>query len=72
MIVLHPTFHPTFVQFLTHFNDTHDYFECHEVLEDYWKEIAPNDKTIHLLHSSYYLHLCIIGVEAILVERLKQ
>lgn len=48
MIVLHPTFHPSFVHFLKEFNDTHDYFECHEILEDYWKEVAPKQK-IHPL-----------------------
>ncbi|MEI4768436.1 DUF309 domain-containing protein [Psychrobacillus sp. FJAT-51614] len=41
---MHPTFHPNFVQFLKEFNVTHDYFECHEVLEEYWKEIAPKQK----------------------------
>lgn len=41
---MHPTFHPNFVQFLKEFNDTKDYFECHEVLEDYWKEVAPRQK----------------------------
>lgn len=44
MIALHPTFHPNFVQFLKEFNDTHDYFECHELLEDYWKEVSPSSK----------------------------
>lgn len=44
MILLHPTFHPNFVQFIKEFNVTHDYFECHEVLEDYWKEVAPKQK----------------------------
>lgn len=44
MIILHPTFHPNFVQFLKEFNETTDYFECHEVLEDYWKEVAPRQK----------------------------
>ncbi|MEG0380899.1 MAG: DUF309 domain-containing protein [Kurthia sp.] len=36
--------HPYFVQFLTFFNGNKDYFECHEVLEDYWKEVAPRDR----------------------------
>ena len=44
MIVLHPTFHTSFVAFLKHFNKTFDYFECHEVLEDYWKEVSPRHK----------------------------
>jgi uncharacterized protein len=31
-----------YVQFLVHFNGDRDYFECHEILEEYWKE--SNDK----------------------------
>ncbi|MFP7297782.1 DUF309 domain-containing protein [Neobacillus niacini] len=27
-----------YIQFLVHFNGTRDYFECHEILEEYWKE----------------------------------
>ncbi|GGD64136.1 DUF309 domain-containing protein [Paenibacillus nasutitermitis] len=27
----------TYVTFLVEFNGTRDYFECHELLEDYWK-----------------------------------
>lgn len=59
MIVLHPTFHPSFVHFLKEFNDTYDYFECHELLEDYWKEIAPRQKShplaaLILLSTSMY------------------
>lgn len=44
MIVLHPTFHTSFVAFLKQFNETFDYFECHELLEDYWKEVSPRQK----------------------------
>ena len=36
--------HPLYVDFCNYFNGTQDYFECHEVLEEYWKEIAPGDK----------------------------
>lgn len=42
---MHPLFHPLFTQFMMYFNEHQDYFECHEVLEEYWKEIAPKDKT---------------------------
>jgi len=42
---MHPLFHPLFTQFITYFNVHEDYFESHEVLEEYWKEIAPKDKT---------------------------
>lgn len=42
---MHPMNHPAFVQFLTYFNGNQDFFECHEVLEDYWKEIAKKERT---------------------------
>lgn len=41
---MHPLFHPLFVEFCSYFNDQQDYFECHEVLEDYWKECAPRER----------------------------
>lgn len=41
---MHPTFHTSFVAFLKQFNETFDYFECHELLEDYWKEVSPRHK----------------------------
>lgn len=41
---MHPLFHPLFINYCIHFNGDQDYFECHEVLEEYWKEIAPGDK----------------------------
>lgn len=44
MIVLHHSFHPLYVDFCTYFNGNQDYFECHEVLEEYWKEVAPGEK----------------------------
>nr|WP_153732181.1 DUF309 domain-containing protein [Sporosarcina obsidiansis] len=34
---MHPYYHPLFLQFIVYFNDNQDYFECHEVLEEYWK-----------------------------------
>lgn len=27
-----------YIQFLIHFNGDRDYFECHEILEEYWKK----------------------------------
>lgn len=27
----------SYISFLSHFHSTRDYFECHEILEDYWK-----------------------------------
>lgn len=41
---MHPLFHPLFIDYCTFFNGNQDYFECHEVLEEYWKEIAPGKK----------------------------
>ncbi|MER2262179.1 MAG: DUF309 domain-containing protein [Psychrobacillus sp.] len=56
---MHPTFDTKFVHFITEFNETKDYFECHELLEDYWKEVAPRQKVhplaaLILLSTSMY------------------
>jgi uncharacterized protein len=32
-----------YIQFLVHFNSDRDYFECHEILEEYWKK--SNDRS---------------------------
>ena len=42
---MHPLLHPLYVDFCTYFNGNQDYFECHEVLEEYWKLCAPGEKT---------------------------
>lgn len=44
MIILHQTIEPLFVKYCTYFNGNKDYFECHEVLEELWKDVAPGDK----------------------------
>jgi uncharacterized protein len=41
---MHPYHHPLFMQFIVYFNNNQDYFECHEVLEDYWKSLPDGDK----------------------------
>ncbi|MHC8522431.1 DUF309 domain-containing protein [Rossellomorea sp. H39__3] len=42
------TQHPTpYIEFLAHFNGSRDYFECHEVLEEYWKETDPGNRDSH-------------------------
>lgn len=41
---MHPLWHPSFIDFCAYFNGNQDYFECHEVLEEYWKKIAPGNK----------------------------
>lgn len=33
-----------YIQFLVHFHGDRDYFECHEILEEYWKESSNPDK----------------------------
>ncbi|MDM5331166.1 DUF309 domain-containing protein [Neobacillus sp. CF12] len=33
-----------YIQFLVHFNGDRDYFECHEILEEYWKESTDKKK----------------------------
>ena len=42
---MHPLHHPLFIQYIIYFNKEKDYFECHEVGEEYWKSLAPKDKT---------------------------
>lgn len=36
---MHPYHDPLFCKFIVYFNENQDYFECHEVLEEYWKSI---------------------------------
>ncbi|WP_251555429.1 DUF309 domain-containing protein [Neobacillus muris] len=33
-----------YVDYLVHFHGDRDYFECHEILEDYWKKTDPGNK----------------------------
>lgn len=33
-----------YIDYLIHFHGDRDYFECHEVLEEYWKKIDPTNK----------------------------
>jgi uncharacterized protein len=33
-----------YIDYLVHFHGDRDYFECHEVLEDYWKKVDKNNK----------------------------
>lgn len=57
---MHPYFHPLFVEFLVYFNDNQDYFEGHEVLEEYWKSIPGYSKahplTAYILLSTGMYH----------------
>ncbi|GEN85002.1 hypothetical protein SLU01_33140 [Sporosarcina luteola] len=45
---MEPYKHPLFLKFIVYFNRNQDYFECHEVLEEYWKSI-PNYSKEHPL-----------------------
>ncbi|MBO8172389.1 MAG: DUF309 domain-containing protein [Bacillaceae bacterium] len=31
-----------YIHYLVHFHATRDYFECHEILEEYWKSLPPS------------------------------
>lgn len=33
-----------YVDYLIHFHGTRDYFECHEIMEEYWKEQPPKSR----------------------------
>jgi len=50
-----------YIQFLVHFHGDRDYFECHEILEEYWKQVDPKNKdsiwvSLILLAVSCYHH----------------
>lgn len=45
---MHLANHEAFHAYFYHYLVTEDYFECHEVLEELWKEVAPRNKT-HIL-----------------------
>ncbi|GGF89560.1 DUF309 domain-containing protein [Paenibacillus abyssi] len=36
-----------YLDYLIEFHVTRDYFECHEILEEYWKEQGPQDPLSH-------------------------
>ncbi|MEH7124365.1 DUF309 domain-containing protein [Bacillus sp. JJ1532] len=33
-----------YIDYLIHFHGDRDYFECHEILEEYWKRVHPKNK----------------------------
>lgn len=42
--------YPTaYIQFLIHFHTDRDYFECHEILEEYWKEESVDNRKKYLV-----------------------
>lgn len=36
-----------YLEFLMYFHGNRDYFECHEVLEEYWKHVDPKNRSSH-------------------------
>ena len=36
-----------YILYLVHFHGDRDYFECHEILEEHWKEMDPKDRMSH-------------------------
>ncbi|MEC2070722.1 DUF309 domain-containing protein [Alkalihalophilus marmarensis] len=36
-----------YLEFLIEFHATRDYFECHEILEEHWKEDPPGKRKLH-------------------------
>lgn len=47
-----------YVDYLVHFHGDRDYFECHEILEEYWKETDNGNK------SSIWVGLILLAVSA--------
>ncbi|KGX85967.1 DUF309 domain-containing protein [Pontibacillus litoralis] len=53
-----------YIDFLAHFHGTRDYFECHEILEEKWKQSIPLDRQsilvgfIQLAVSMYHYRRC--------------
>lgn len=38
------TYPQEYIDFLVHFHGDRDYFECHEILEEFWKKVDSNNK----------------------------
>lgn len=67
-----------YIQFLAHFHSDRDYFECHEVLEEYWKRTDSGNKSsvlvglILLAVSTYHHRRCnFIGAKRTLEKAIK-
>ncbi|MCA0982965.1 DUF309 domain-containing protein [Halobacillus yeomjeoni] len=68
--------YPTlYIQYLAHFHGTRDYFECHEVLEELWKDIDPKNRNsvwvllIQLAVCLYHYRRGNVKGAGILIER---
>lgn len=47
-----------YIKYLIHFHGDRDYFECHEILEEYWKQTDPGNK------ESIWVGLILMAVSA--------
>ena len=63
---MHPQHHTLFIDYCA-FSMEIKIFECHEVLEEYWKDIAPGDKSTLSLDTYNSQQVYIIGDEIILL-----
>lgn len=43
---VHKLYPKEYVLYLVHFQGSRDYFECHEIFEEYWKQTDPNKQSI--------------------------
>lgn len=76
---MHPYTHPLFLNFIVYFNENQDYFECHEVLEEYWKSIPRHSKehplTAYILVATGMYHWRrdnFVGAERTLTKAVKR
>lgn len=64
-----------FIEYLAYFHGTRDYFECHEVLEEYWKKVDPKNRNsvwvllIQLAVSMYHYRRGNVKGASILIRR---
>lgn len=49
-------YHPLYIEFIYHFNIDRDYFECHEVMEEYWLSQGKNKLLQALLQAAVGLY----------------
>lgn len=45
--VEHLKYPNAYLSYLVEFHGSRDYFECHEILEEFWKEVDPRNRTSH-------------------------
>jgi uncharacterized protein len=49
-------YHPLYIEFIYHFNIDRDYYECHEVMEEYWLSQGKNKLLQALLQAAVGLY----------------